>query len=135
MTNLAKLTKAQLIAQIEDLRHEFLTLQVESQDTIEDLRTKYSDLSIGYDQLLHDISVLEIEAKDAEAAALILPRLSVTVALTVVVPAVCRASVVNSASVKVEPLAVARYGAIGEPYAGAPVILTWSLERPRTREP
>lgn len=51
MTNLAKLTKAQLIAQIEDLR------------------TKYSDLSIGYDQLLHDISVLEIEAKDAEAAA------------------------------------------------------------------
>lgn len=51
MTNLAKLTKAQLIAQIEDLR------------------TKYSDLSIGYDQLLHDISVLEMEAKDAEAAA------------------------------------------------------------------
>ena len=51
MTNLAKLTKAQLIAQIEALR------------------TKYSDLSIGYDQLLHDISVLEIEVKDAEAAA------------------------------------------------------------------
>ena len=49
MTNLAKLTKAQLITQIEDLR------------------TKYSDLSIGYDQLLHDISVLEMEAKDAEA--------------------------------------------------------------------
>ena len=49
MTNLAKLTKAQLIAQIEDLR------------------TKYSDLSIGYDQLLHDISVLEMEVKDAEA--------------------------------------------------------------------
>lgn len=45
MTNLAKLTKAQLIAQIEDLRHEFLTLQVESQDTIEDLRTKYNDLA------------------------------------------------------------------------------------------
>ena len=49
MTNLAKLTKAQLIAQIEDLR------------------TKYSDLSIGYDQLLHDVSVLEMEVKDAEA--------------------------------------------------------------------
>ena len=49
MTNLAKLTKAQLITQIEDLS------------------TKYSDLSIGYDQLLHDISVLEMEAKDAEA--------------------------------------------------------------------
>ena len=45
MTNLAKLTKAQLIAQIEDLRHEFLTLQVESQDTIEALRTKYNDLA------------------------------------------------------------------------------------------
>lgn len=45
MTNLAKLTKAQLIAQIEDLRHEFLTLQVESQNTIEDLRTKYNDLA------------------------------------------------------------------------------------------
>ena len=50
MTNLAKLTKAQLITQIEDLR------------------TKYSDLSIGYDQLLHDISVLEMEVKDAEAS-------------------------------------------------------------------
>ena len=45
MANLAKLTKAQLIAQIEDLRHEFLTLQVESQDTIEALRTKYNDLA------------------------------------------------------------------------------------------
>ena len=42
---------------------------MESQDTIEALRTKYSDLSIGYDQLLHDFQVLEMEAKDAEAAA------------------------------------------------------------------
>lgn len=59
MTNLAKLTKAQLIAQIEDLR------------------TKYSDLSIGYDQLLHDISMASHQQEldraadeaDAEAAA------------------------------------------------------------------
>ena len=57
MTNLAKLTKAQLIAQIEDLR------------------TKYSDLSIGYDQLRNDANQAQVEAMelstllDAETAA------------------------------------------------------------------
>ena len=51
MTVTIKNTKAEIFAELEDLR------------------TKYSDLSIGYDQLLHDISVLEMEVKDAEAAA------------------------------------------------------------------
>lgn len=50
MTVTIKNTKAEIFAELEALR------------------TKYSDLSIGYDQLLHDISVLEIEAKDAEAS-------------------------------------------------------------------
>ena len=49
MTVTIKNTKAEIFAELEDLR------------------TKYSDLSIGYDQLLHDISVLEMEVKDAEA--------------------------------------------------------------------